>query len=77
MPGSLSLPPAPVGFLLGLLFGPEDQAIQYLRYVGLSPNYTSWQPRRPKSSFPAGTVINTAGFLEPNTVFNKKIIKEA
>jgi hypothetical protein len=37
------------GFLLGLLFDPEDRSDMFLLNVGLSPNYTGLQHRGPKS----------------------------
>jgi hypothetical protein len=42
--------PAFVGFLLGLLFDPEDEGDMFLRNIGLSPYYTALQARRPYSS---------------------------
>jgi hypothetical protein len=41
------LSPASAGYLLGLLFDPEDVGDIFLRNVGLSPNYKALQPRRP------------------------------
>jgi hypothetical protein len=35
------------GFSLGLLLGRGDAGVMFLRNVGLSPNYTAWQPKRP------------------------------
>jgi hypothetical protein len=40
----LSLPPTP-GFLLGLLFDPEDSGDMFLKNVWLSPNYMALQPQ--------------------------------
>jgi hypothetical protein len=37
---------ASAGYLLGLLFYPEDGSDMLLRNVGLPPNYTPLQPRR-------------------------------
>lgn len=45
MPGSLSLPPAPARFLLGLLFGPEDPSNTIPPVRRALPNYTARQPR--------------------------------
>jgi hypothetical protein len=42
----LSLLPASAGFLLGLLFDPEDGGNVLLRNMVFSPNYTELQPRR-------------------------------
>jgi hypothetical protein len=39
--GNLSLPPATVGFLFGLLFDPEDGDDMFLRNFPISPNYTA------------------------------------
>jgi hypothetical protein len=41
----------PAGFLLGVLFGPEDGDDIFLRNVTLSPNYTALQLKMPFSSF--------------------------
>jgi hypothetical protein len=38
------------GFLLGLFFDPEDGDIMFFRQVGLPPNHTGLQSRRPHSS---------------------------
>jgi hypothetical protein len=40
----------PAGFLLGLIFKPEDGGDMFFRNVGLSPNYTAFQPMEPKFS---------------------------
>jgi hypothetical protein len=45
-----SLSPASAGFLLGILFNPEDEDDVFLRNVGLSPNYNILQLRRQYSS---------------------------
>jgi hypothetical protein len=44
--GSLGLPPASAGFMLGLFFNPEDGDDIFLRNIELSPNCTDLQPRR-------------------------------
>jgi hypothetical protein len=46
----ISWPPIYIGFLCGLLFGLEDGHETFLRNVGLCPNYTALQPKRPYSS---------------------------
>jgi hypothetical protein len=46
----LSFPPVFVGFLLGLLFDPEEGDDIFLRNVSLSLKYTALRPRRPYSS---------------------------
>jgi hypothetical protein len=42
---------ASVCFSLGLLFDPENGGDMLLRKVGLSPNYTLLQPRRPYCTY--------------------------
>jgi hypothetical protein len=44
------LPPFSAGFLLSLLFGPEDGDSMFLRTVWLFPNYTVLQTRKGHSS---------------------------
>jgi hypothetical protein len=39
----LNSPSVSIGFLLGLLFGPEDGGDMFFRNVGLSSNYTALQ----------------------------------
>jgi hypothetical protein len=43
----LAVQPASAGFMLVLLFDPEVAGDIFSRNVGLSPNYTALQPRRP------------------------------
>jgi hypothetical protein len=40
------LPPAPAGFLLCLLFDPEDDSDIFLRNIGLTPNNTALHPKK-------------------------------
>jgi hypothetical protein len=44
-----SLLPASDGFLLSLLFSPQDLGNKFLQNVKASSNYTALQPRRPYS----------------------------
>jgi hypothetical protein len=46
----LNLPPASAGFIITLVFNPEDGGDMFLRNVGLSPNYTPFKPRQAYSS---------------------------
>jgi hypothetical protein len=46
----ISLPPASVGLLLGLLICPEDGDDIFLQNAGLFLNYMALEPSRPYSS---------------------------
>jgi hypothetical protein len=46
-PPEHSMQAASAGFLLGLIFDPEDRRGMFLRNSGPSPNYMVLQPRRP------------------------------
>jgi hypothetical protein len=44
---SLTLSPVSACILLGSLFDPEEGGDMFLRNIGLSHNYTAFEPRRP------------------------------
>jgi hypothetical protein len=46
----LNLPRISFGFLLGLLFYPEDEVDMFLQNTGLSPHFTVFHSRRHSSS---------------------------
>jgi hypothetical protein len=61
--GFKDMPPVSGGFLLGLLFGPEDGGIIFVWNVGLSPNYMALNP------------IKTILFLANAAVTSNSVIK--
>jgi hypothetical protein len=68
------LPPAFVGFLLGLLFGPKDGVDMFLRNIGLSPNYLPLHLRdRILQSHRYGNLkSNTSHFLSRDSVWRQR-----